>query len=143
MALFSRLRRLAVQPNMRYAKCPKCGHAPLPEDQALPAACSACGLVLAKYGTVPARPARPDADDDEPASKSVVAGYALYTPDKVSKWAWRARASALVSNPALTPSIASFMRASMSGRTNPSGLKRARIPRGNVCAVSCCSIGTK
>ncbi len=34
----------------QYTQCPKCGHAPLPQDQALPAACPACGLVLAKFG---------------------------------------------------------------------------------------------
>ena len=33
----------------RYQQCPKCAHAPLPTDQALPAACPSCGLILAKY----------------------------------------------------------------------------------------------
>lgn len=28
--------------------CPKCGHSPLPTDQALPASCPACGVILAK-----------------------------------------------------------------------------------------------
>jgi hypothetical protein len=32
-----------------YLLCPKCSHTPLPADQSLPAACPACGLVLAKY----------------------------------------------------------------------------------------------
>ena len=32
-----------------YSHCPKCQHAPLPQDQSLPAACPACGLILAKY----------------------------------------------------------------------------------------------
>ena len=32
-----------------YASCPKCRHSPLPQDQALPAACPACGLILAKF----------------------------------------------------------------------------------------------
>lgn len=31
-----------------FASCPKCGHAPLPADQSLPAACPACGVILAK-----------------------------------------------------------------------------------------------
>jgi hypothetical protein len=31
-----------------FSRCPKCGHRPLPEDQALPAACPACGVILAK-----------------------------------------------------------------------------------------------
>ena len=33
-----------------YTQCPKCGHQPLPEDQNLPAACPACGIILAKFG---------------------------------------------------------------------------------------------
>ena len=33
----------------RYQRCPKCRHTPLPEDQSLPAACPACGLILAKF----------------------------------------------------------------------------------------------
>ncbi len=41
-----------------YTRCPKCGHAPLPANQALPAACGNCGLILAKFGQVPARPVR-------------------------------------------------------------------------------------
>ncbi len=32
-----------------YEQCPKCLHAPLPRDQALPAACPACGIILAKF----------------------------------------------------------------------------------------------
>jgi len=36
---------------MAYPSCPKCGHAPLPADQSLPAACPACGLILAKFAT--------------------------------------------------------------------------------------------
>jgi len=32
-----------------YSSCPKCSHAPLPVVQSLPAACPACGLILAKY----------------------------------------------------------------------------------------------
>jgi hypothetical protein len=31
-----------------FTLCPKCGHRPLPTDQALPAACPACGVILAK-----------------------------------------------------------------------------------------------
>ena len=42
-----------------YAACPTCGHAPLPEEQSFPAACPACGVVLAK---VRARAARKDFD---------------------------------------------------------------------------------
>jgi hypothetical protein len=31
-----------------FTQCPKCGHQPLPADQASPAACPACGVILAK-----------------------------------------------------------------------------------------------
>jgi hypothetical protein len=31
-----------------FSRCPKCGHQPLPLRQALPAACPACGVILAK-----------------------------------------------------------------------------------------------
>jgi hypothetical protein len=38
-----------------YTRCPKCGHSPLPLQQALPAACPACGVILAKMGSAPRR----------------------------------------------------------------------------------------
>ncbi len=31
-----------------FTQCPKYGHTPLPHDQASPAACPACGVILAK-----------------------------------------------------------------------------------------------
>ncbi len=31
-----------------FTQCPKCGHQPLPHDQNIPAACPACGVILAK-----------------------------------------------------------------------------------------------
>ena len=86
---------------MPYAACPKCHHAPLPQDQALPAACPACGLVLAKYGAAPvgrspslARSG--DASEDEPDSRlEWLAGRLFQLPDKVPKTTWRARAATL------------------------------------------------
>lgn len=36
-----------------YSSCPKCAHAPLPDNQAFPAACPACGLILAKFAAAP------------------------------------------------------------------------------------------
>ncbi len=60
---------------MHYKLCPKCGHAPLPADQSLPAACPACGLVLAKFGAtlspMPAvkREVGADKDEDEVDSR--------------------------------------------------------------------------
>jgi hypothetical protein len=77
---------------MTYVACPKCRHAPLPEDQALPAACPACGLVLAKYGT--ATPAR--APSGEAAPEKGLAAIFFPIPDRVSKTTWQARRVALV-----------------------------------------------
>ena len=37
-----------------FSTCPKCGHSPLPADQSLPAACPACGVILAKVAQVDA-----------------------------------------------------------------------------------------
>ena len=43
----------------RYRRCPKCGHAPLPADQRLPAACPACEVILAKVAAAARRPPPP------------------------------------------------------------------------------------
>ena len=82
---------------MVHASCPKCGHAPLPRDQALPAACPACGLVLAKHGTVPVGVspsfARAEATSDAESGTKLewLAAWLFYLPDKVSKTTWGAR----------------------------------------------------
>ena len=47
-----------------FTRCPKCGHTPLPEDQRLPAACAACGVILAKV-------ARQHADDGGAATSAI------------------------------------------------------------------------
>lgn len=36
-----------------YTRCPKCGHTPLPSQQAFPAECPGCGVIFAKIGTLP------------------------------------------------------------------------------------------
>jgi hypothetical protein len=38
-----------------FEHCPKCQHTPLPADQSLPAACPACGVILAKVGQMASR----------------------------------------------------------------------------------------
>jgi hypothetical protein len=84
---------------MPYASCPKCGHAPLPEDQALPAACPACGLVLAKYGTVPTP--QPGLARDEPSEAETLtkrewlASWLFHVPDEVAKPNWIVRIATL------------------------------------------------
>jgi len=83
---------------MPYAACPKCRHKPLPADQALPAACPACGLVLAKYGVAPPprpRDAEAEADDAEPSFLARLRELAFGMPRRVSKPIWQARRAAL------------------------------------------------
>lgn len=72
----------------RYEQCPNCSHAPLPEDQELPAACPSCGIILAKFL---ARMGRKDAeapdaiDESHPATrlrKRLLAAM-LYVPEQV------------------------------------------------------------
>ena len=82
---------------MPYAACPKCGHSPLPKDQALPAACPACGLVLAKYGASPPMPARAEAAEAGEREGWIERLRALifHVPESVPKVSWQARAAAL------------------------------------------------
>ena len=76
-----------------FAACPKCGHAPLPADQSLPAACPACGLVLAKFGNTPsARALRAQAmaaeagqdGEAEPGALQRTVSLVTYIPEKVN-----------------------------------------------------------
>ncbi len=82
--------------------CPKCGHSPLPVDQASPASCPACGVILAKMEQLrhedgeaielpsKARPYAVDAatffdDDERPPLRQLL----LHTParmDPVTFW---------------------------------------------------------
>ena len=79
---------------MAYSRCPKCGHAPLPQDQSLPAACGACGLVLAKFGLAPPRAAQADAQaaDEDRFSPGA---WLLHVPERVARVHWIARAATL------------------------------------------------
>jgi hypothetical protein len=70
---------------MPYAACPKCAHAPMPSDQSLPAACPACGLILAKYGAPVPRAAAALALDEEEAP------LFLALPDRVVRPLWSLR----------------------------------------------------
>lgn len=94
-----------------YASCPKCGHAPLPQDQASPAACPACGIILAKFAAraeaggaaaLPrsaSRSPREDVEDVEVTEESAWAGRVkdLFThvPREVSSVYWQGRCAAL------------------------------------------------
>jgi hypothetical protein len=66
-----------------FERCPKCFHAPLPADQALPAACPGCGVILAKIGAAPARPLPVIAIEDAAGDSPKAAGLLLNTPESV------------------------------------------------------------
>ncbi len=87
---------------MNHPACPKCGHAPLPANQAAPAACPACGLVLAKYGMAPPRRAQTDGgaasegtDDKATPRDGGLAAWLFHVPDEVSRTNWMGRIAAL------------------------------------------------
>jgi hypothetical protein len=72
-----------------YSRCPKCGHRPLPADQALPTACPACGVILAKVamarrGAATAR--RRDQTDD--GERSGLGAWLLHVPERVDIVRW-------------------------------------------------------
>ena len=97
-AVESHLRAITLDGRpLPYAACPKCHHSPLPRDQTLPAACPACGLVLAKYGTPPPVSARAGEAQREEAGGWLepLRAIAFHVPESVPKWSWRARAATL------------------------------------------------
>ena len=79
---------------LTYPACPKCRHAPLPADQAFPAACPACGLNLAKFGAAPAQTSTsPQTKTKE--HRGFLARWLFHLPDEVSKINWLGRVAAL------------------------------------------------
>jgi hypothetical protein len=70
--------------------CPKCDHRPLPADQAFPAECPACGVILARAGA-PA-PARERPIIDERAGSG---SLLWHVPDRVDATAFKARVALL------------------------------------------------
>ena len=93
---------------MNYPACPKCAHAPLPAEQAFPAACPACGIILAKFSVArtPATasaPAIPRTDPgvnvahaDATSERNLVTDCLLYLPQQVSSTNWWGRVAGLV-----------------------------------------------
>ncbi|MDB5805415.1 MAG: uncharacterized protein JWN73_2737 [Betaproteobacteria bacterium] len=92
-----------------YAKCPKCGHAPLPENQASPAACPGCGVILAKIAASASAaraaasavaagveiPSEPKEEKERPEWLEYAAGWLTYVPNEVSSINWYARSATL------------------------------------------------
>jgi len=75
-----------------HTRCPKCGHAPLPADQALPAACPACGVILAKMGQTPLRRTPQDnaegSTDETAHEREHWTGLLLHVPARVDTTAF-------------------------------------------------------
>lgn len=80
---------------MAYPSCPKCGHAPLPADQALPAACPACGLILEKFAPAILRgPGITDTSQPDAQSERAVQ-WLFRMPERVARINWMARIGTL------------------------------------------------
>ena len=86
-----------------YAACPKCAYQPLPEQQAFPAACPACALVLAKFTTVAERKNQEMAqalgapeDTVADAIGGRVRALLFHVPERVARINWQGRIAALV-----------------------------------------------
>ena len=87
----------AAPPLRPYARCPKCGHRPLPADQALPAACPACGVILAKMAALAARAPRVPVPAPAPAERAGrLAELLLHGPERVDALHWWLRAALLL-----------------------------------------------
>lgn len=76
-----------------FSQCPKCGHAPLPSDQALPAACPGCGAILAKLGA-PLPRTRPAPAGPHPAGSNTAPLW-LHVPAQVDPLRWWLRVALL------------------------------------------------
>ncbi len=81
---------------MTYPICPKCGHAPLPADQSLLAACPACGIVLAKFAAAPVHAASAGVEQDDHPDGNFFARWLLHVPAEVAPTNWYARGAILV-----------------------------------------------
>ncbi|MBL8520827.1 MAG: hypothetical protein JNK75_09145, partial [Betaproteobacteria bacterium] len=84
-------------PGPSFTACPKCAHAPLPADQSLPAACPACGLILAKFGAAPPPRRAVDSEpaDDAPGRIGQFIALATHVPARVDPVAFWVRAALL------------------------------------------------
>lgn len=83
-----------------FSRCPKCAHRPLPVDQSLPAACPACGVILAKVAQA-GRPAAPRSDtgrlriEDDAGEGDGLAARLLEVPERVDAVRWCLRVALL------------------------------------------------
>jgi hypothetical protein len=82
-----------------FQQCPKCEHAPLPRDQALPAACPSCGVILAKLASyekaddaAPAIAAAAASAGDDSTFKRRLVALLLYVPPRTDPFSFWCRA---------------------------------------------------
>jgi hypothetical protein len=75
-----------------FETCPKCDHAPLPADQAFPAECPACGVILARIGSAPPRGHAVVVDDREPHG---LRALLWHVPEQVDASAFKVRVALL------------------------------------------------
>ena len=75
-----------------HESCPKCGHAPLPADQAFPAECPACGAIFARAGLASAARAQPVCAGGADAADS---SLLWHVPEQVDATAFKARVALL------------------------------------------------
>ena len=83
-----------------YQTCPGCGHEPLPADQRLPAACPACGIILAKVARACAAEAlsaeqEPDDGAEQSLRERIVASV-RFVPDRVEPATFWSRCALLL-----------------------------------------------
>lgn len=75
-----------------YSRCPKCGHEPLPQDQGLPAACPACGVILAKVAAAKRHRRHTGAGAASVADDgSTLRERLLHVPQRVDRLHWWGR----------------------------------------------------
>ena len=83
-----------------YERCPKCGHAPLPAEQAFPAECPGCGVILARAGDAASRePARTRARAlarEADRAESGLGAWLWHVPERVDATAFKVRVALLV-----------------------------------------------
>lgn len=88
-----------------FTRCPKCGHADLPADQAFPAECPACGVILARVGSAPPARTSPSATvnggDGDGAPFPTDMGHGLrallwHVPERVDSAAFAGRVALLL-----------------------------------------------
>ena len=76
-----------------FEHCPKCNHTPLPANQALPAECPACGVILAKVGQPAPRVFAVELEDREATGWRA---WVWQVPDRVDATAFKVRVALLV-----------------------------------------------